>query len=181
MDNYNRDSASRGGIAATRAAGKLAKKGARKIARLIPTKIKVTLIAIFLFIILVASITSLSSVSQSDDFLVMSAAGEEEMNTPPEEDKESALWDKDYARKKTQEFLEIIAEFENEGAENKKTEINSYCSDLGRDELSYFPCALLCKFSCRARCCYAAARCAVSIIIIQLLCSPFLMREFLLE
>ena len=137
MDNNNRDSASRGGIAATRAAGKLAKKGAQKVARLIPTKIKVILIAMFLFIILVASITSLSSVSQSDDFLSMSAAGEEEMNTPPEEDKDSALWDKDYARKKTQEFLEIIAEFENEDAENKKTEINSYCSENGYDtELS---------------------------------------------
>ena len=137
MDNNNRDSASRGGIAATRAAGKLAKKGAKKVARLIPTKIKVILIAIFLFIILVASITSLSSVSQSDDFLVMSAAGEEEMNKPADEDKESALWDKDYVKKKTQEFLEIIAEFENEDAEDKKTEINSYCKGNGYDtELS---------------------------------------------
>ncbi len=133
LNNNNRDSASRSGVAATRAAGKLAGKSAGKITKLIPTKIKVILIAIFLFIILIASITSLSSVSQSDDFLVMSAENEEEMNMPAETDKESALWDKDYARKKTQKFLEIVAEFENTDAENKKTEIHSYCKENGYD------------------------------------------------
>ena len=113
------------------ASAKLGRKGAGKIYKLLPTKLKVILISSFIFLIIISAITSLFSISQSDDFLSMSAAGEEVINMPDSENKESALWDKDYAKKKTQEFLEIIAEFENEDAEAKKEEINKYCRENG--------------------------------------------------
>lgn len=133
--NNHASSDARAGLHASYFAAKGAGKALRKGASILSLKVKLLITGALIAIILIAVITTGLSVSQTDRTLHLTASGEERgfFNRPSEEEKERALWDKDYTKENTVKYLEVIADYEAADQETQKQNIGKICAKNGWD------------------------------------------------
>ena len=110
-------------------------KGTGRLLNKLPLKAKLILGGVLFGIIILSTLVSSLSIPQADKTFNITSQKEQRgfFNRPSEEEKERSLWDKEYTKEQTVEYLEVIAEFEKKDQEVLKKQIAKKCNQNGWD------------------------------------------------